>query len=182
MTSPFRNPEFESSRLAMRPQSAADAEALFEAYGDAHLMTWWSSGPHTSVAQTVEYLTASDLPSDWRGWTMVDRDSGDVIGTLAAGNVRPGVVEVGYMVIRRFWGRGYARESVTRLLDLLFAEEGHRRVMADVDPDNAASIGLVKRLGFTLEGRLRGEWETHIGVRDSLIWGLLRDEWHGRTA
>ena len=25
--------------------------------------------------------------------------------------------------------------------------------------------------------RLRGEWETHIGVRDSLIYGLLRDEW-----
>ncbi|MBA4234181.1 MAG: GNAT family N-acetyltransferase, partial [Ralstonia sp.] len=24
---------------------------------------------------------------------------------------------------------------------------------------------------------LRGEWETHIGVRDSYIWGLLRDEW-----
>ena len=32
-------------------------------------------------------------------------------------------------------------------------------------------------LGFTLEARLRAEWETHIGVRDSLIWGLLEDEW-----
>ena len=43
--------------------------------------------------------------------------------------------------------------------------------------DNAPSIGLVERLGFALEGRLRAEWETHIGVRDTLIYGLLRDEW-----
>ncbi|MDP3782205.1 MAG: GNAT family protein, partial [Sphingopyxis sp.] len=42
---------------------------------------------------------------------------------------------------------------------------------------NCGSIALLERLGFQYEGRLRGEWETHIGVRDSLIFGLLRDEW-----
>jgi RimJ/RimL family protein N-acetyltransferase len=65
---------------------------------------------------------------------------------------------------------------VARLIDVLF-EEGHRRVWADTDPDNAASNRLLERLGFTLDGRLRGEWHTHLGVRDALIWGLLRDEW-----
>ena len=40
-----------------------------------------------------------------------------------------------------------------------------------------ASNRLLEGLGFTLEGRLRGEWETHIGVRDSYIWGLLAAEW-----
>jgi RimJ/RimL family protein N-acetyltransferase len=38
------------------------------------------------------------------------------------------------------------------------------------------------RLGFTLEGRLRAEWQTHIGVRDSLIYGLLAEESSSRTA
>jgi RimJ/RimL family protein N-acetyltransferase len=50
-------------------------------------------------------------------------------------------------------------------------------VFADTDPENAASIALLERLGFRREGLLRGEWETHIGVRDSVILGLLRDEW-----
>ena len=62
------------------------------------------------------------------------------------------------------------------MIDLLFAE-GQRRIFADTDPDNAPSIAVVERLGFTLEARLRAEWETHIGVRDSLIFGLLEDEW-----
>jgi [ribosomal protein S5]-alanine N-acetyltransferase len=175
--SDFLNAHFESERLVMRPQAADDAEALFEAYSDVELMTWWSCAPHRSIEDTRAYLWSASSPSDWRGWVMVDRVTGAVIGTLAAGaGKKPQVVEIGYLLIRRYWGRGYAREGVSRLIDLLF-EEGHRRIWADTDPDNAASNRLLERLGFTLEGRLRGEWETHIGVRDSLIWGLLRDEW-----
>jgi hypothetical protein len=53
---------------------------------------------------------------------------------------------------------------------------GARRITADIDPDNGASIRVFETLGFTLEARLRGEWEMHIGVRDTLIYGLLRDD------
>ena len=53
----------------------------------------------------------------------------------------------------------------------------HLLAFADTDPENSGSIALLERLGFQYEGRLRGEWETHIGVRDSLIFGLLQGEW-----
>lgn len=171
---------FSSERLVMRPQGIEDAEAMHEAYRDEKVMRYWSSGPHVDLDETRAYLAPRIDKPDWRGWTITLADTGEVIGTLAAGARRPGLSEIGYLVIRRHWGRGYAREAVGRLLDLLFREEGHRRVMADTDPDNAGSNGLLTRLGFTLEGRLRGEWETHIGVRDSLIWGLLAEEWKNR--
>jgi RimJ/RimL family protein N-acetyltransferase len=93
------------------------------------------------------------------------------------------VTEIGYILFRAHWGKGIVTEAVAALIDLLFAE-GQRRVFADTDPDNKASIAVLQRLGFTLEATLRAEWETHIGVRDSLIWGLLEDEWrrdHPRT-
>jgi ribosomal-protein-alanine N-acetyltransferase len=173
----FRNATFDSARLAMRPQSVDDAEALFEAYGDVDLMRWWSSAPHRSIEETRAYMAARENPSSWRGWTMVERDTGAVIGTLAAHDSRPDVAEIGYLVIRRHWGRGFAREGVSRLIDLLFDDERHRRVWADTDPENIPSNRLLASLGFVREGHLRGEWETHIGVRDSLIWGLLKDEW-----
>lgn len=168
---------FASARLVMRRQQITDAEALFEAYSDPVLMRYWSSAPHATVADSRAYLDRTD--SDWRGWTIERKEDGAVLGTLAAVEIRQGVSEIGYLLIRRFWGQGYAREAVSRLLDRLFHEEGLRRAVADVDPDNVASNALLKDLGFTLEGRLRGEWETHIGVRDSFIWGLLREEWPG---
>lgn len=176
MTGSHANAHFASARLDMRPQTVDDAEWLFEAYGDVDLMRWWSSAPHASVDDTRAYLAPRVTGSGWRGWAMIDRATGTPVGTLAAGERRPGVAEIGYLLVRRHWGQGYAREGVSRLIDLLFGE-GHRRIMADTDPDNAASNTLLERLGFTMEGRLRAEWETHIGVRDSFIWGLLRADW-----
>ena len=171
---------FASVRLRMRPQSVDDAEALFDALSDVDLMRYWSSAPHRCLDETRAYLGDRVGDPKWRGWTMALAHDDRAIGTLGAGEVRPGVVEIGYLLTRRHWGQGLAREAVSRLLDLLFVDEGWRRACADTDPDNEASNALLRALGFTLEGRLRGEWETHIGVRDSYIWGLLREEWLAR--
>jgi [ribosomal protein S5]-alanine N-acetyltransferase len=104
------------------------------------------------------------------------------IGTCASHEKRQGkVTEIGYALGRSHWGHGYAREAVSAVIDRLF-DEGQRRVFADTDPQNSASIALLETLGFTREARLRAEWETHIGVRDSLIFGLLRHEWRRRHA
>lgn len=170
------NTHFQTERLRVRPQSVADSEALHVAYSDIDLMRYWSSRPHATLAETRSYLTPRDEHASWSGWIMEAGDGGTIVGTLAMHEHRPGVAEVGYMLLREHWGRGYAREGLTRLIDLIFADR-YRRVMADTDPDNTASNRLLEGLGFTLEGRLRGEWETHIGVRDSLIWGLMEEDW-----
>lgn len=164
----------------MRPQRVEDAEALHEAYADRELMRYWSSPPHAHLIETRSYIAKGVANDSWRGWTVTLKGEDEAIGTLAAIERRAGVVEIGYLLARRHWGRGYAREAVARLLDLLLLHEGRRRVFADTDPDNAASNRLLRSLGFRREGLLRAEWETHIGVRDSVIWGLLREEWRGR--
>ena len=168
---------FESDRLAMRPQRVDDADALFEAYRDPELMRYWSGPPHADVAESRADLASRIGNPDWRGWSMTLKGSDRAIGTLSASLRRPGVSEIGYLLVRRHWGLGYASEGVAWLLDLLFRQEGHRRVFADADPDNASSVRLLEALGFRREGLLRAEWETDIGVRDSLILGLLADEW-----
>lgn len=171
---------FDSARLRMRPQRIDDAEALFEAYGDAELMHYWSSGPHADAAETRAYLAPRLEKSDWRGWAITLQEDDRAIGTLAAGERRPGVSEIGYMLVRSAWGNGFAREAVSRLIDRLVRDEGNRRIFADTDPDNAPSNALLAALGFRREGYLRAEWETHIGVRDTILWGLLAEEWTAR--
>ncbi|WP_258043131.1 GNAT family N-acetyltransferase [Sphingomonas sp. NBWT7] len=166
---------FASARLIMRAPTASDAPALYEAYRDPRVMRFWSSAPHGSVAETVDYVTPH-AGDEWRQWVIVEARTRRAIGTLAAGERRRGVMEIGYLLAANASGQGYAREAVAALIDLLFAQ-GARRIFADTDPDNARSIALLVGLGFQREGLLRAEWETHIGVRDSVIWGLLRDEW-----
>jgi RimJ/RimL family protein N-acetyltransferase len=167
----------ESARLRLRPGVASDAEALHPAFADHDLMRWWSNAPHETIAQTRADL--AQRAAEWRRWIITLQENDRAIGFVAAGEKRQGnVSEIGYLLAREYWGTGMAAEAVSRVIDQLFAE-GQRRVFADTDPDNAGSRRLLERLGFQLEGVLRGEWETHIGVRDTTLYGLLREEWRG---
>jgi RimJ/RimL family protein N-acetyltransferase len=147
---------------------------------DADLMTWWSSAPHANVEETRDYITPRVEEGRWRSWAITLRGDDEALGWVSVGNRREAVSEIGYLLARAQWGGGIAREAVSAVINQLFHAEGHRRLFADTDPDNDGSNALLRRLGFILEGRLRGEWETHIGVRDSYIWGLLKDEWRAQ--
>lgn len=173
-------PVLESARLRLRPMSADDAAAMHLVYADEVAMRWWSHAPHNTVEETREGLARHIADPAWRSWAITLKGDDTAIGSLAAHEKRQGkVVEVGYSLVRSHWGQGYAREAVARLIDRLIREEGMRRVFADTDPENDGSNRLLESLGFVREGHLRGEWETHIGVRDSFIWGLLAEEWTG---
>jgi len=166
-------------RLVLRPRQPADAEALFTTMADPQAMRWWSRAPFDSVEELRAYFSADD-GSGWRSWAITQAGESRAIGFVSAGRKRDGVSEIGYLLARGAYGHGYAREAVALLIDHLF-EKGDRRVFADTDPDNGRSIALLTALGFAFEGRLRAEWRTHIGVRDSLIYGLLSEEWSARS-
>jgi RimJ/RimL family protein N-acetyltransferase len=176
-------PVLHGRRVTLRPRGPADAEALFATMSDPVAMHWWSRAPFTDVATLRESFV--DDGGAWRSWAIVPAGqavAGRAIGFVSAGDRRQsGVSEIGYLLARDAWGQGLARAAVAVLIDWLFAQ-GRRRVCADTDPDNRASNALLTRLGFRREGLLRAEWETHIGVRDSVIWGLLRHEWRGAAA
>ena len=169
----------ETERLRLRPRAIDDADVLHVNFTDPELMQYWSDAPHRSVEQT-RAMFARARP-EWRCWTITLKGDDTAIGFVAAGEKRQGnVTELGYMLAKSHWGGGIAAEAVARVINQLFAE-GQRRVFADTDPDNAPSRALLERLGFKLEGYLRAEWETHIGVRDTTLYGLLRDEWDPRA-
>lgn len=170
-------PTLTTGRLVLRQLRIDDAPQLYPALSDAIVMRWWSSGPHESLAETQEYLqfNASE-DEDHLCWAITSGDD-RALGWVILMDKRPGVAEIGY-ILRRYAGkRGIARAAVAAVIDYGFGSLGLRRIWADVDPDNSPSAALVERLGFRREGLLRAEWETDIGVRDSLIYGLLRDEW-----
>lgn len=175
-------PTLPTGRLVLRQLRLDDAGALFPVLSDADLMTWWSSGPHASVEQTRDYLRFNAATGQGHlCWAITEAGADGALGWVILIDRRSGVAEIGYILNRSHWGGGIAREAVAAVIDFAFARRPLRRIYADTDPDNRGSVALLERLGFRREGRLRGEWETHIGVRDSLIYGLLHGEWRAPT-
>jgi ribosomal-protein-alanine N-acetyltransferase len=80
-----------------------------------------------------------------------------------------GTVEIGYGIVSDHQRRGYATETVRRLLDRAFALPEVRRAIAETLPELAPSIGVLRKSGF----RLIGE-----GAEPGVIrFELMRAEW-----
>ena len=170
-------PTLRTKRFVLRPLTRADTPALHPSFADPAVMRWWSRGPFASEAELAAWLVPESGWEHGRSWAVAESGEGPAIARLAAMDRGDDVTELGYLVVRERQGQGVAREALGALIGHLFGAEGKRRLYADADPDNLASNRLLERLGFTLEGRLREHWTTHIGRRDSLIWGLLAAEW-----
>jgi RimJ/RimL family protein N-acetyltransferase len=89
--------------------------------------------------------------------------------------------EIGYSFAPAFQGQGYATEAMRGLLGHLFGVLRLHRVYAITDPRNTASIKLLERVGFRLEGQMleslwfKGEWA------DDLYFAILRREYANLT-
>lgn len=85
---------------------------------------------------------------------MLAGDVGDIL--IASGGFKgppqDGTVEIGYSVLPRFQGHGYATEMVRALIDWAFAQEGVLRIIAETTEENVASMRLLQRQGFTNTG------------------------------
>lgn len=170
-------PTIHSRRFVLRTLQRGDAAALFPTFADPASMRWWSRGPFESEAELADWLVPEAGWDEGRSWVIVEHGDGPVLGRVAVVDRGDDIAELAYMVLHTRRREGIAGEVLRALIDHLVHHERKRRIFADVDPDNTASNQLLSALGFTLEGRLREHWTTHIGRRDSLIWGVLANEW-----
>jgi len=161
---------------APRPDDAEEFLALNQASA-RHYAGWVS--PPVTPEQFDLYLQQCGR-SDFRGFFVCRRDDGHILGVVNLSQIFLGNFRscyMGYYVGALHAGRGYMTEGVGLVLRHAFGSLGLHRVEANIQPGNAASIGLVRRLGFTLEGysrrylKIAGRW------RDHERWAILMEDW-----
>jgi len=158
----------------LRPMDVADAEALFAAHGDEATHKYWSSAAHGSVAETATYLADTLAISGARVWAITE-DGGEALGRIGLFVEREGVGEIGIIMRPDAAGRGVASKALNLVVAYGFETLDLHRIAADIDPDNTASLNLFLRNGFEREGLLRGNWKTHLGIRDTVMLAKLRN-------
>lgn len=141
--------EIKTERLIMRAPVLADAADLFEVFSDAQAMRYWSKPVFTDPAQVQEYIEAVRGADSASTAEFVVEFEGRVVGK--AGFWR--IPEVGYILHPDVWRRGLGEEALRALIGYGFGTLKLPRITADVDPNNAASLALLGKLGFVETGR-----------------------------
>jgi [ribosomal protein S5]-alanine N-acetyltransferase len=154
-----------TERLVLRPARWSDLKPLHAMMSDGQTMRYWSTPPHDTIALTRAFLeNMIEAPSDSDDF-IIEKD-GEAIGKMGAWRLP----EIGYLLARPHWGKGYATEALKAFAAYAFA---HRtdHLTADVDPRNAPSLALLSRLGFHQTGRAEstfcvgGEWCDSVYLR-----------------
>jgi ribosomal-protein-alanine N-acetyltransferase len=142
--------ELTTERLRLRPFTPADRDAIHAVYSDPEVMRYVGHGAHRTPAETAAALRVYREVLERRGFSFLavtDRETGALIGD---GGLHPlgEDIELGYTLARSAWGRGYATELGRALLAYAFETLGADRVIAQVEPDNAASRHVLEKLGM----------------------------------
>ena len=151
-------PIMESDRLVLRRPTEADAPAVFEAYArDPAVSRYLTWTPHREVEGTRGYLRQCEV--GWqRGtlltWLITMREDGRVIGAIDM-RFEGHRAEMGYVLARAAWGRGYATEAARAMMRWARTLPELNRVWAVCDVDNPASARVLEKIGMTREARLR---------------------------
>ncbi|AMC33324.1 GNAT family N-acetyltransferase [Janthinobacterium sp. B9-8] len=173
-------------RLALRDFQSTDLDEVHAYAEDERVVIHQEWGPN-SLEQTrsfVESCVAEPRHPVRRSFNLavVLADGSLIGGCLASVDTEGYAAEIGYSFHPKYWGKGYASEAVHCLLQFLWLDLGLHRVSASCRPENSASIALLQRAGFRLEGQLREHKFIRGHYRDSLIWGRLAgDEVHEGT-
>lgn len=184
----FSDLTLHTDRLVLRPLTLADADvdALFAMRSDPLVQRYGSHAPWTDRQTAVPYIER-DMREHAEGsgvqLGIERREDGAVIGscTLFHLDAQSRHAECGYVLLPSAWGKGYASEAMTALLDWGVDALDLHRVEADIDPRNVASARVLERLGFVHEGHLRERWIVAGEISDSWLYGLLAREWKARA-
>lgn len=170
----------ESPRLLARCWSADDAEAfraLIDA-NDRHLrpfIPWMRDEPQPLAATRARLAAHRErflAGEDFR-YALCLRDEtliGEMILSTRSG---PGTREVGYLVDHGHTGQGLATEATAMALRVAFDWLGIARVLLRCSPENAASVAVARRLGFSLDSVHPAHSPDSEGVlRDLMDWTI----------
>src|SRR5258706_5664508 len=163
--------ELTTDRLRLRPFRSKDFETHAAICSDGEVMRYIRAGALSRVDswwQMARYMGHWQL----RGyglWALIERATDRLVGHLGFLDPEGGHgFELGWVLAREAWGKGYALEGTRAAVGHAFTVLGRERIVCLIQPENARSIPVAERLG----ARPRGETEE--SGRRLLVFEIVR--------
>lgn len=181
------NPAYriETERLVVRCYQPSDAQLLAESVRESveHLKPWmpWAHSeprPFEEILKSVKRFRGKfDLNQDYVYAIFNPEETKLLGGTGLHTRLGDKELEIGYWIHKDHVNQGLVSEATAALVKVAFEIVHIHRVEIHCDPVNLASASIPRKLGFTHEGTLRAKIPFLDRWSDSMIWGLLENEY-----
>lgn len=145
----------ETERLLLREITPADAQGFYDLDSDPAVVKYLGNQPATDIQQcrdTIEWVRKQYRENGIGRWAIVEKESNQFVGWTGLKYVKETVnnhtnfYDVGYRLIKKFWGKGYATESGFASLQYGFEQLKLKEIYAAADVNNLASRNVLEKL------------------------------------
>ena len=150
-------PTLYTPRLILRPLVLEVVPVLHRIYQTEGVLEYFPNPTPPPVEKVEPFI--SSQKTHWKhngygNWAIVPIEAAEMIGWAGLQYLpETDEVEVGYLLDRPFWGKGYATEAAQASVNYGFTKFHFPEIIALVHPDNAASLRVAAKCGFTIVER-----------------------------
>ena len=168
----FKSPPIlESERLLYKKIVPENAQDMFDYSKEEDVTRYLLWTPHISLTQTEKYIKLLqrkyDNGSFW-DFGLTFKEDGRFIGTCGITSIddSTNTLDIGYVLAPGYWGKGIATEAAKTVMKYCFDTFGAEKICGKFMEGNLGSMGVMKKLGMTLEGvykrsmYVKGEYKT----------------------
>jgi [ribosomal protein S5]-alanine N-acetyltransferase len=172
-----------TQRLILREFKSEDWAAVLAYQSQPLYLRYYASTERTpeAVQEFVKWFTDQQLeePRIKRQLAVTLKSTGQLIGNcgIRLKSVDATEADIGYELAPEHWGQGYATEAARAMMDFGFNELKVHRIWSWCIADNTGSAHVLEKLGMRLEGHLRENEYYKDRWWDTLMFGMLEDEW-----
>lgn len=173
-----------TERLLLRKLTEDDYFYIFQHLNDVEIMQLLNieTSDKLAIEKQKQAKGYSTFNKRFLIFQLLDKETQQIIGWCGYHTwyIDHGRAEIGYGLIDEHTkGKGLMTEALKAVLQYGFEEMQLSRVEAFVAPENIPSLKLVQKFNFTREGQLRKHYLKDGNLEDSVVFGLLKEEWQG---
>ncbi|WP_444995548.1 GNAT family N-acetyltransferase [Aliikangiella sp. IMCC44359] len=144
-------------RLELREFSIQDAPSFYQLNLDPLVLQYTGDSAFANVGETIEFIQKYDQYDKYGfgRWSLYLKESQQYIGFCGLRySDSTGEVDLGFRLVRRFWGQGLATEAAKCAVEVGFKHYRLESIIGRAMQDNLASHAILNKLGFQFESPL----------------------------
>jgi ribosomal-protein-alanine N-acetyltransferase len=147
----------ETSRFILREIIPSDLDGLFELDSDADVHRYLGNEPvknKEQIAEVIQFIRNQYLVNGIGRWAIIEKNTNNFVGWTGLKlvtemvNKHQNYYDLGYRIIRKYWGKGIATETARAVLDYGFKNLNVDKIYSIVHPQNESSKNVLHKLGF----------------------------------
>ena len=170
----------ETERLILREMTGDDLDVLTEIQSDPIVMRFYPQTYNREESNEIlQGILQGYKNTGYHRLATIDKKTKQFIGRCGIADLDLGdqvVPEIGYMLRKEWWGKGFATEAARALRDYGFENLGFNLVISLIRPINTPSQAVARRSGMRImRDVIYKDFEHH-------VFGITREEWNSLAA